>query len=214
MATAFEQRTFISSFDANFDPSILSTSPILPSLSTNQMATTTTSTSSNSIQANSKCSRDEIVPHDGPGTAVYVRQPTRQQLKSNNGLLSNPNRPYYIKDPLGKPFLDLDGKECGPRWILIDPKGDKSSINLNTTISTPLEPTLNQIGSESDSIETPKTITTTTTTMTMTKPILIVEPNGAVRGDVVTTPLATHSVSPGKTRKGGSSGGSEGCTVM
>ncbi|KDE03429.1 hypothetical protein MVLG_06092 [Microbotryum lychnidis-dioicae p1A1 Lamole] len=72
-------------------------------------------------------SRYESVPHVGPGTAVYVRQPTRSQLKANSGLFSNPNRAFYIPDPEGKPFVDVDGVESGPRWILIDPQGKVGS---------------------------------------------------------------------------------------
>ncbi|SCV67841.1 BQ2448_5452 [Microbotryum intermedium] len=72
-------------------------------------------------------SRYETVPHVGPGTAVYVRQPTRSQLKANSGLFSNPNRPFYIIDPEGAPFVDVDGVESGPRWILVDPQGKVGS---------------------------------------------------------------------------------------
>ncbi|BGP54445.1 hypothetical protein JCM8202_001523 [Rhodotorula sphaerocarpa] len=67
-------------------------------------------------------SRHEKVPYIGPGTAVYVRQPTRAQLRENNGLFGSPSRPYYYRDPDEKPFIDIDGKECGPRWIYVDPK--------------------------------------------------------------------------------------------
>ncbi|KWU44098.1 hypothetical protein RHOSPDRAFT_34323 [Rhodotorula sp. JG-1b] len=67
-------------------------------------------------------SRHERVPYDGPGTAVYVRQPGRAQLRENNGLLGSSSRPYYYKDPEDKPFIDIDGKVCGPRWIYVDPK--------------------------------------------------------------------------------------------
>lgn len=49
----------ISTFDPSFDPSLLSYSTERPI-----------------------GSRYEVVPHDGPGTAVYVRQPTRAQLVS------------------------------------------------------------------------------------------------------------------------------------
>lgn len=71
-------------------------------------------------------SRHEKVPYIGPGTAVYVRQPTRAQLVSiqngchcsslppsltdaplqqreNNGLFGSPSRPYYYRDPDEKP---------------------------------------------------------------------------------------------------------------
>ncbi|GAA6034860.1 hypothetical protein JCM8097_009336 [Rhodosporidiobolus ruineniae] len=68
-------------------------------------------------------SRFEKPPHEGPGTAEYVRQPSRAQLRENNSVFGSANRPFYYKDPLGKPFIDADGKECGPRWIYVDPKG-------------------------------------------------------------------------------------------
>ncbi|POY72454.1 hypothetical protein BMF94_4280 [Rhodotorula taiwanensis] len=67
-------------------------------------------------------SRHERVPYDGPGMAVYVRQPTRAQLRENNGLFGSASRPYYYRDPEEKPFIDIDGKECGARWIYVDPK--------------------------------------------------------------------------------------------
>ncbi|GAA5976315.1 hypothetical protein JCM10908_005455 [Rhodotorula pacifica] len=72
-------------------------------------------------------SRHERVPYDGPGTAVYVRQPTRAQLRENNGLFGSASRPYYYKDPEDKPFIDIDGKECGARWIYVDPKAEPGS---------------------------------------------------------------------------------------
>ncbi|KAI5481714.1 BRCT domain containing protein [Pseudohyphozyma bogoriensis] len=68
-------------------------------------------------------SRYEVVPHTGPGTAIYVIQPTRAQLKANNGLFGSANRPYYYRDPEARPFIDIDGNECGVRWILVDPQG-------------------------------------------------------------------------------------------
>ncbi|GJN87191.1 hypothetical protein Rhopal_000136-T1 [Rhodotorula paludigena] len=58
-------------------------------------------------------SRYEKVPYDGPGTAVY---------RESNGLFGSVNRPYFYQDPRGKPFIDIDGKECGVRWIYVDPK--------------------------------------------------------------------------------------------
>ncbi|GAA6055382.1 hypothetical protein JCM3770_001081 [Rhodotorula araucariae] len=67
-------------------------------------------------------SRCERVPYDGPGTAIYVRQPTRSQLRDNNSLFGSSSRPYYYQDPQNKPFIDIDGKECGIRWIYVDPK--------------------------------------------------------------------------------------------
>ncbi|BGP14331.1 hypothetical protein JCM10213_004459 [Rhodosporidiobolus nylandii] len=67
-------------------------------------------------------SRFEKVPHQGPGTAIYTRKPTRAQLRENNSVFGSPNRPFYYKDPEGKPFIDADGKECGDRWIYVDPK--------------------------------------------------------------------------------------------
>ncbi|GAA5887295.1 hypothetical protein JCM6882_002479 [Rhodosporidiobolus microsporus] len=70
-------------------------------------------------------SRFETVPYDGPGTAIYVRQPTRAQLRENNSVFGSPNRPYYYKDPQNKAFIDIDGKECGDRWIHVDPKGKR-----------------------------------------------------------------------------------------
>ncbi|GAA5860033.1 hypothetical protein JCM8547_003066 [Rhodosporidiobolus lusitaniae] len=69
--------------------------------------------------------RFERPPYDGPGTAIYVRQPTRAQLRENNFVFGSPNRPYYYKDPENKPFIDADGKECGDRWIYIDPKAKR-----------------------------------------------------------------------------------------
>ncbi|GAA6000438.1 hypothetical protein JCM10207_008011 [Rhodosporidiobolus poonsookiae] len=68
-------------------------------------------------------SRFQKVPYEGPGTAVYVRQPTRAQLRENNSVFGSAHRPYYYKDPDNKPFLDVDGKECGDRWVYVDPKG-------------------------------------------------------------------------------------------
>lgn len=61
-------------------------------------------------------------------------------------MFASPNRPFYIRDPEGKmvsslpslekprltegvvilQFIDVDGKEAGPRWILIDPTGGES----------------------------------------------------------------------------------------
>ncbi|BGP38390.1 hypothetical protein JCM10450v2_002335 [Rhodotorula kratochvilovae] len=67
-------------------------------------------------------SRCEKVPYDGPGTAIYVRQPTRSQLRDNNSLFGSASRPYYYQDPQNKPFIDIDGKQCGVRWIYVDPK--------------------------------------------------------------------------------------------
>ncbi|KAK4053461.1 hypothetical protein OIV83_001628 [Microbotryomycetes sp. JL201] len=173
MTAAVQQRTFISSFDPNFDPSILRTSPALPPLSAHRAMMSTSTTMANN-GARPRCSRDEVVPHDGPGTAVYVRQPTRQQLKANNGLLSNPNRPYYIKDPLNQPFLDVDGKECGPRWILIDPKGE-NPLNMESGGTSAYPPVQHRpdSGLESDVSEA-----------SSTKPIVIVEKTGAVRGEL------------------------------
>lgn len=70
--------------------------------------------------------RDERPNHEGPGTAVYVRQPTRSQLKAAAvGLFESPYKPYYFADPSGKPFIDVDGRDCGPRWILVDPSGGR-----------------------------------------------------------------------------------------
>ncbi|KAM0788495.1 hypothetical protein ACM66B_001627 [Microbotryomycetes sp. NB124-2] len=190
MTAAVQQRNFISSFDANFDPSILRTSPVLPPLSSTRPTMSTATT------GRSKCSRDEIVPHDGPGTAVYVRQPTRQQLKANNGLLSNPNRPYYIKDPLNQPFLDVDGKECGPRWILVDPKGEKPLVNGLAIVGATDSATQQQ--QQDSSVESDSSSSST-------KPIVIVEPSGAVRGD------ADDGLSGSKPR---SKGKDESCIVM
>ncbi|GAA5983794.1 hypothetical protein JCM11641_005194 [Rhodosporidiobolus odoratus] len=70
-------------------------------------------------------SRFEQVPHEGPGTAIYVRQPTRAQLRENNSVFASANRPFFYKDPSGKPFIDADGKECGDRWIYVDPKAKR-----------------------------------------------------------------------------------------
>ncbi|GAA6062626.1 hypothetical protein JCM10212_000288 [Sporobolomyces blumeae] len=60
-------------------------------------------------------------------SGLYVRQPTRAQLKENNGVFGSPNRPYYYKDPEGKPFIDIDGKICGERWIYVEPLGGEAT---------------------------------------------------------------------------------------
>lgn len=108
--------------------------------------------------------RYETVPHEGPGTAVYVPQPTRAELvrpfsplcvlsegapsrcaalppfaqekmftsawsflcfsqRAKSGLEGSPIRPFYVRDPEGRNFIDIDGKVVSPRWILYDPRG-------------------------------------------------------------------------------------------
>lgn len=60
-AVASQSLPVLTSFDPAFDPSLLSFTHASPT---------------------PLGSRYEVVPHDGPGTAVYVRQPTRAQLVS------------------------------------------------------------------------------------------------------------------------------------
>lgn len=56
----------ISTFDPRFDPSLLTMSNGMPT-----------------------GSRYDAVPHHGPGTAVYVRQPSRAQLVRSSPALSD-----------------------------------------------------------------------------------------------------------------------------
>lgn len=47
------------------------------------------------------------------------------QKAASVGLFGSPYKPFYYKDPSGKPFIDIDGNDCGPRWVLVDPSSSK-----------------------------------------------------------------------------------------
>ncbi|GAA5880090.1 hypothetical protein JCM1840_000175 [Sporobolomyces johnsonii] len=117
----------VSTYDPAFSPASLHLAPY----HTPETATTDSFTSSarSSSQAVPMGSRYEKVPHEGPGTAVYVRQPTRAQLRENNGVFGPAQRPFFYKDPENKPFIDIDGKVCGDRWIYVDPLGGEERSN-------------------------------------------------------------------------------------
>ncbi|GAA5834937.1 hypothetical protein JCM9279_007150 [Rhodotorula babjevae] len=129
----------LSTLDPSFSPASLHLQPwtspsALPSTSPSQGYSSSSSPSppppghsprpAFAVPMGSRC---EKVPYDGPGTAVYVRQPTRAQLRDNNSLFGSSSRPYYFQDPQNKPFIDIDGKECGIRWIYVDPKAREQS---------------------------------------------------------------------------------------
>ncbi|GAA5839889.1 hypothetical protein JCM11251_001239 [Rhodosporidiobolus azoricus] len=131
----------ISTVDSSFSPSSLHLQPYTkPQFSSSSPTSTHSSSSQLAYDRSSSMlggmsprlgaavpmgSRFEKVPYDGPGTAIYVRQPTRAQLREDNSVFGSPNRPYYYKDPDNKAFIDIDGKECGDRWIHVDPKGKR-----------------------------------------------------------------------------------------
>lgn len=52
----------------------------------------------------------------------------RSQKAASVGLFGSPYKPFYYKDPSGKPFIDIDGNDCGPRWVLVDPSGGKKKV--------------------------------------------------------------------------------------
>lgn len=105
----------------------------------------TTSRDASSDNGRLEASRFETPPHTGPGTSVYVRQPTKDQIvrplssffrddpsslvldhglsliiSQKSNLFADPKRPFYFRDPEGQPFIDIDGKICGERWIMVD----------------------------------------------------------------------------------------------
>jgi hypothetical protein len=43
--------------------------------------------------------------------------------KANNGLFADAKRPFWYCDPEGQAFIDADGNESGPRWVMIDLRG-------------------------------------------------------------------------------------------
>lgn len=49
-------------------------------------------------------------------------------------MFGSPYRPYYYQDPSGKPFIDIDGKECGPRWIYVDPKAGQDEEGRSSKV--------------------------------------------------------------------------------
>ncbi|GAA5906395.1 uncharacterized protein JCM6883_005537 [Sporobolomyces salmoneus] len=109
----------VSTFDPSFSPGSLHLAPFAASsLSDSFLQSSPASLSSPAVPMGS---RYEKVPYSGPGSATYVRQPTRAQLKENNGVFHSPNRPYYYRDPSGAAFIDIDGKVSGERWIYVDP---------------------------------------------------------------------------------------------
>ncbi|GAA5948756.1 hypothetical protein JCM21900_005284 [Sporobolomyces salmonicolor] len=109
----------VSTYDPTFSPASLHLAPYHgPDVVCPESFTVPPSSSSQSVPMGS---RYEKVPHEGPGTAIYVRQPTRAQLRENNGVFGSAQRPFFYKDPESKPFIDIDGKVCGDRWIYVDP---------------------------------------------------------------------------------------------
>ncbi|GAA5869012.1 hypothetical protein JCM16303_000336 [Sporobolomyces ruberrimus] len=121
----------VSTFDPSFSPGSLHLSPFNGG-SSSPTSSFGSSSPTLSSQAVAMGSRYEKVPYAGPGSATYVRQPTRAQLKENNGIFGSPNRPYYFKDPEGKPFIDIDGKTSGERWIYVDPLDGEAASSSNT----------------------------------------------------------------------------------
>ena len=61
-------------------------------------------------------------------TAADLAPHSALQKAAAVGLFGSPYRPFYYKDPLCKPFIDIDGNDCGPRWVLVDPSGDKKKV--------------------------------------------------------------------------------------
>ncbi|GAA5946325.1 hypothetical protein JCM3765_000198 [Sporobolomyces pararoseus] len=124
----------VSTFDPSFSPGSLHLSPFAASENSPSSSFLNSASSSPSSQAIPMGSRYERVPYSGPGSARYVRQPTRAQLKENNGVFGSPNRPYYYRDPKGASFIDIDGKVSGERWIYVDPLDGESTSNTKCCI--------------------------------------------------------------------------------
>ncbi|GAA5851166.1 hypothetical protein JCM5353_007376 [Sporobolomyces roseus] len=122
----------VSTFDPSFSPGTMRLSPHVGSNASPNNGFHYPSSPSLSSAAVPMGSRYEKVPYSGSGSATYVRQPTRAQLKENNGVFGSPNRPYFYKDPEEKPFIDIDGKVCGDRWVYVDPLDGESSSSSNT----------------------------------------------------------------------------------
>ncbi|GAA5933874.1 uncharacterized protein JCM15063_000497 [Sporobolomyces koalae] len=124
----------VSTFDPSFSPGSLHLAPFAGGKSSPSSAFLFPSSPQMTSSSIPMGSRYETVPYDGPGKATYVRQPTRAQLKENNGVFGSPNRPYYYKCPEDKPFIDIDGRPCGDRWIYVDPLDGEAQTSTKCCI--------------------------------------------------------------------------------
>ncbi|GAA5847182.1 hypothetical protein JCM3766R1_001826 [Sporobolomyces carnicolor] len=127
----------VSTFDPSFSPGSLHLAPFVNNNNQHDSGLLHSSSPSSTMSSSHAIpmgSRYERVPYSGPGSATYVRQPTRAQLKQNNGVFGSPNRPYYYRDPKGENFIDIDGKVSGERWIYVDPLDGASSTTTKCCI--------------------------------------------------------------------------------